>query len=379
MSKFIPYAQQWVDEADIRAVVKVLKSDWLTQGPKIAEFEKDVADYTGAKYAVAVSSGTAALHCACLSADIKKGDEVITTPITFAASANSVLYCGAKPVFADIKPDTWNINPKEIERKISSKTRAIIPVDFTGQPADLDEIKKIARKHKLVVIEDAAHAMGAIYKGKKVGGLSDLTILSFHPVKHVTTGEGGMILTNNFHYYQKLLMIRTHGITRRKDLLTKDEGSWYYEMHHLGYNYRLTDFQCALGLNQLKRLNQFLARRRSIVTQYNEAFKKIKEITIPYETSGVNSAWHLYIIRVKSNRREIFEALRRKKIQVNVHYIPVYYHPYYRKLGYKKGICSNAERYYEEAMTLPLFPKMTDSDVDYVIKIVKNVIGLYRK
>jgi len=380
MRKFIPYARQWINDSDIKTVVKTLKSDWLTQGPKIAEFEKAIAAYTGVKYAVAVSSGTAALHAACFAAGIKEGDEVITSAISFAASANCVLYCGGKPVFADIQQDTWNIDPREIEKKITRKTKAIIPVDFAGQPADLDEINKIARRHKLVVIEDAAHALGAEYKGKRIGGLSDLTILSFHPVKHITTGEGGMVLTNNKDYYQKLLMFRTHGITREEDLLTKNKGHWYYEMQHLGYNYRLTDLQCALGISQLKRLDKFLVRRRTIAKQYNKVFKNIEEITIPYEKLGVKSAWHLYIIRlnldkVKVTRREIFERLRQKKIGVNVHYIPVYYHPYYQRLNYQKGICPQAEKYYEEAITLPLYPKMTRSDVRYVIKTVENVVS----
>jgi dTDP-4-amino-4,6-dideoxygalactose transaminase len=248
----------------------------------------------------------------------------------------------------------------------------------------MDEIKRIARHRNLIVIEDAAHALGAIYKGKKIGGLSDLTILSFHPVKHITTGEGGMILTNNRNYYNRLLMFRTHGITKEKSLLTKDEGYWYYEMHHLGYNYRMTDFQCALGMSQLKRLPHFLNQRRVIAEKYNAAFKGLEEITIPYQNPSVKSAWHLYIIRLNldrlnATRRKIFDALRHKNIGVNVHYIPVYYHPYYRKLGYKKGICPNAERYYEEAITLPLFPKMTDSDVAYAIKTVKKIINSYKK
>jgi UDP-4-amino-4,6-dideoxy-N-acetyl-beta-L-altrosamine transaminase len=384
MKKFIPYARQWINEADIRAVTNVLRSDWLTQGTTVAKFEKAMANYTGAKYAVAVSSGTAALHAACFAAGIKEGDEVITSPITFAASANCVLYCGGKPVFADINPDTWNIDPSEIEKKIAQRTRAIIPVDFAGQPVELDKINKIAHKYNLVVIEDAAHALGAEYKSKKVGGLSDMTIFSFHPVKHITTGEGGMILTDNRDYYQKLLMFRSHGITRDSKFMAKDEGAWYYEMHYLGYNYRLTDIQCALGLSQLKRLNQFIARREAIVKRYNEAFGKIEEITIPYEKPDVKSAWHLYIIRLKldklkATRRKVFEELRNKKIGVNLHYIPVYRHPYYKRLGYQRGICPEAEKYYEEAISLPLFAKMTDLDIEYVIKTTGNTIKGHKK
>ncbi len=377
--KFLPYGHQWIDDEDIESVVEVLKGDWITQGPKIREFEKAVAEFVGTKYAVALSSGTAALHAACFIAGITPGDEVIVTPITFAASSNCVLYMGGRPVFADIKEDTYNIDPEEIERKITSKTKAIIPVDFAGQPSDLDEIYEIAKKHNSMIIEDASHVLGAEYKDKKVGSSSDLTIFSFHPVKHITTGEGGIVTTNNKGFYESLLMFRTHGITKNKAKLTKNEGPWYYEMQELGYNYRITDFQCALGISQLKKLDKFIGQRKEIVKRYNEAFRNIEEIIVPYEKPEVKSAWHIYVVRLnldklKTTRKKIFEALRGENIGVHVHYIPVYYHPYYQKLGYPKGLCPKAEKYYEEAITLPLFPKMSDKDVEDVISAVKKVI-----
>ena len=263
-TSLLPYGHQWIEDGDIHALIEILKTDWITQGPKIAEFEEKVADYCGAKYAVAVCNGTAALHAACAVAGISDGDEVITSPITFAASANSVVYCGGKPVFADIQGGTHNIDPAEIIKKVSPKTRAILPVDFAGHPCDIDEIKKIAREKGLLIIEDAAHALGAIYKGKKVGGLADMTTLSFHPVKHITTGEGGMVLTDNEEFYEALKVFRHHGIIRDEDKLSKVDGPWYYEINNPGYNYRITDFQCALGLNQLKKLDSFLQRRREI-------------------------------------------------------------------------------------------------------------------
>jgi len=265
--KTIPYGHQWIDNKDIKEVIKVLRSDWITQGPKVDEFEKAVAKYCGVRYAVAVSSGTAALHAAYAVAGIGPGDEVITTPLTFAAATNGIVYCGGKPVFADIQEDTLNIDPKEIEKKITKKTKAIAPVDFAGHPSDYDEILKIAKKYKLLIIEDAAHALGSEYKGKKIGSFADMTILSFHPVKAITTGEGGMILTNNKDFYEKLKIFRHHGIVKKPE-----EGGWYYEIENPGYNYRLTDFQCALGLSQLKKIDKFIKRRREIVEKYNYAF-----------------------------------------------------------------------------------------------------------
>ena len=384
--KLLPYGHQWIDEEDIKAVIEVLRSDWITQGPKVAEFEKEFAKYVGARYAVAVNSGTAALHAACFAAQIEKGDEVITTPITFAASANCVLYQGGTPVFADIKEDTLNIDPEEIKKKINQKTKALIPVDFTGLPVDLEKIQKISRENNLIIIEDASHALGASYKGSKIGSISDMTIFSFHPVKHITTGEGGMITTNNKKYYERLKLFRTHGITKDKDKLLNYDGPWYYEMQELGYNYRLTDFQCALGLGQLKKIDKFIQRRREIVKRYNSEFKDMQEIKIS-EINPIDSnpVWHIYMIQVnleklEVDRKKIYEALRAENIGVNVHYIPIHLQPYYRKrFGYHLGDFPKAENYYSRAITLPVFPKMSDKDIDDVIKAVKKVINYYKK
>lgn len=382
---YLPYGQQWIEDDDIEEVVKVLKSDYLTTGPKIKEFEEKFGKYVGGKYAVAISNGTAALHGASFAAGIKEGDEVITTPITFAASANCILYQGGKPIFADIDSSTYNIDPKDIEKKISSKTKAIVPVDFTGQPVNIDEINAIAKKYNLIVIEDGAHSLGAEYKGKKTGSLVDMTTFSFHPVKHITTGEGGVITTNNKELYEKLKLFRTHGITRDKQILyNKNEGSWYYEQLELGYNYRITDIQCALGISQLNKIDKFLRRRREIAEKYNEYLKDIDGIVLPYQEEYIKSSWHLYVIQLelekfKVGRREIFEALQAENIGVNVHYIPVYYHPYYQKLGYKKGLCPNAEKLYERIITIPLYPKMTDKDVKDVVEALDRVLKYYKR
>lgn len=382
--EYLAYGRQTIDEADIQAVVDVLKGDYLTTGPYIKEFEEKVAEYVGAKYAVAVSNGTTALHMACFAAEIKEGDEVIVSPMTFAASANCVLYCGGTPIFADIDPLTYNIDPNRIEEKITEKTKAIIPVDFSGQSVDMDRIKKIANKYDLLIIEDAAHALGSEYKGKKVGSLADMVMFSFHPVKPITTAEGGIITTNNEEFYRKMMIFRTHGITRDNELLEGNHGPWYYEQQFLGYNYRLTDLQSALGTSQMNKVDDFIDRRRGIVKKYNEAFKDLKEIIKPFEAEFSNSGWHIYVIKIKSEllrvtRKEIFEALQSENIGVNVHYIPVYLHPYYRDLGYKKGICPNAEELYENMITLPLFPSMTNEDVKDVITAVNKVINHYRK
>lgn len=381
---YLPYGRQWIDDEDVEEVIKVLKSDYITTGPKIREFEEKVAAYTGTKYAVAISNGTAALHAACFAVGIEPGDEVITTPMTFAASANCILYCGAKPVFADIDPQTYNINPEDIKRKITSKTKAIIPVHYTGQPVDIDEINKIAKQYGLTVIADGAHALGAEYKGSTVGSQTDMMTLSFHPVKHITTGEGGMILTNSKDLYEKLKLFRTHGITRDEKLLMKNEGPWYYEQHYLGYNYRMTDIQAVLGISQMNKLNKFLELRRKYAQMYNDAFKDVEELIIPYQLPYANSSWHIYVLqlrleKLKVGRKEVYEALLKENIGVNVHYIPVYYHPYYQRLGYKKGLCPNAEHLYERIITLPLFPKMTEEDINDVIEAVKKVINYYKK
>lgn len=381
---FLPYGKQYIDEDDLRAVVETLKSDMLTTGPKIAEFEKIVTEFTGAKYGAAMANGTAALHAAVFAAGIEENDEVITSPITFAASANCVLYQGGKPVFVDIDPKTYNLDPTILEAKITSKTKAIIPVDFTGQPADMDAIKELAKKHNLVVIEDASHSIGATYKSDKVGVLADLTTVSFHPVKHITCGEGGIVLTNNSDYYQKLTMFRNHGIVRGEQMQTENAPDWFYEQQVLGFNYRLTDILAALGISQMKKIGKFIQRRREIAEKYNQAFADFELLTIPYQHPTTNSSWHLYVIRLELEkltvgRREIYDALRKENLGVQIHYIPVYYHPYYQKLGYQKGICPIAEDCYERIITLPLFPLMSEQDVNDVIEIVYKVLNYYRK
>jgi UDP-4-amino-4,6-dideoxy-N-acetyl-beta-L-altrosamine transaminase len=381
---YLSYGKQTIDENDIQAVINVLKGDYLTTGPCVKEFEEKVANYVGAKYAVAVSNGTAALHMACSAAGIKEGDEVIVSPMTFAASSNAVLYCGGTPVFADIDPVTYNIDPKKIEENITSKTKAIIPVDFTGQSVDMDTIKTIADKHGILIIEDAAHALGSEYKGRKVGSQADMVEFSFHPVKPITTAEGGIVTTNSEELYKKMMIFRTHGITRDQNILVENHGTWYYEQQFLGYNYRLTDVQSALGTSQMNKIDEFISRRREIVKVYNYAFKDIKEIVTPFESDFSNSGWHIYVIKLNQDmltgtRKEVFEALSAENIGVNVHYVPVYLHPYYRKLGYKKGICPNAENLYENIITLPLYPSMTNEDIQDVINAVNKVIDYYRR
>lgn len=380
--RIIPYGHQFIDNADIKAVVGVLKSDWLTQGPKVNEFESALCAYTGAKYAVAVSSGTAGLHIACLAAGIKKGDEVITSPITFVASANCILYCNAKPVFADVELDTANISPIEIKKKITHRTKAIIPVHFAGHPCDMEEITSIARKNKLMVIEDAAHAQGAEYKGAKIGSCrySDMAIFSFHPVKSITTGEGGVILTNRKDLYQKLVMLRNHGITKENVLMQKSDGLWYYEMQDLGFNYRITDFQSILGVSQLEKLDRFIEARRKIARLYSRELSKIDAIELPSEDIDVKSAWHLYYIRIKGSkpdaiRKKVFCALRDSGIGVQVHYIPVYKHPYYKKIGYGDVVCANAESFYRRAISIPIYPAMTEKDTRYVIDTLSKIFA----
>lgn len=371
----IPYGRQTVEEDDIQAVIDVLKSDYLTTGPKVSEFEKMVADYVGVKYAVAISNGTAALHAACYAAGIEPGDEVIVTPLTFAASANCVLYCGGTPVFADVDSRTYNIDPADIRRKITDKTKAIIAVHLAGQPCDMDEIHKIAEEHHLIVIEDGAHALGSVYKGKKVGSLSDLTTFSFHPVKPITTGEGGMIVTDNEELYQKMLLFRSHGITRDDRLMTRNDGPWFYQQLFLGYNYRITDIQCALGCSQMKKLDRFLVKRKEIVNRYNEAFSDCRNIITPYQLPETESGWHLYIIQVRNcDRKKVFEQLRERGIAVNVHYIPVYMHPYYQEHGYEGVHCQNAEEIYSHIISLPLYPTLTGEEQEYVIEEVKSAV-----
>ena len=376
--KYIPYGCQWIDESDIQAVVETLKSDFLTQGPKIPEFEKALADYAGVPYAVVFNSGTAALHAAMFAIGLKKGDEAITTPNTFCATSNSVLYQNAKPVFCDINLGTYNIDETKIKSCVTSKTKAIIPVLFAGRPCDMDEILKIKKEFGLYVIEDACHALGAQYKGKKIGSIADISCFSFHPVKHVATGEGGAALTHSREFYEKMLQFRTHGITRQPELLKKNYGPWYYEMQFLGYNYRLTDIQAALGISQLKKIDKFIERRGVIARRYFEAFKDVEQIILPQESlpHGSVHAYHLFVIRVKNDRKDVFLKLRDKNLGVNVHYIPVYSQPFYKKKGfgkYKKS-CPCMEKYYESCLSLPIYPKMTDEDVEYVIKSVKESV-----
>ncbi len=387
-NNFLPYGQQWIGTEEIEEVIKVLKADYITQGPKIVEFENKIANYVGVEYAVSFSSGTAALHAACFAAGIQNGDEVITTPLTFAATSNSILYQQGKPVFVDVNKKTFLLDIEQVKEKITSRTKAIIPVDFTGQPVNMELFKEFAKDNGLVFIQDAAHSLGASFNNQKVGKIADMTIFSFHPVKPITTAEGGVVVTNNKGYFEKLLLFRSHGITRDYNLLTnKEEGPWYYEMLALGYNYRMTDIQAALGLAQLSKLDQFIERRRQLAQKYHELLSDLERnelITRPYVQKGALSGWHLYIIQLqldalRVNRKKIFEALHAMNIGVNVHYIPVYWHPYYKKLGYSKGLCPVAEKLYNSFITLPLFPKMTDQDVEDVVETLHSVLYYFKK
>ena len=378
------YGHQYIDEADVQAVVDVLRNGDLTCGPKIGELERKLCAITGAKYAVVCSNGTAALHIACLAAGIGSGDEVITTPITFAASANCALYCGAKPVFADINGETYNIDPKEVEAHVTERTKAVVAVDYTGQSVEEDELLDICRRHGLVLIEDGAHVIGTKYKGRANGSIADMTTFSFHPVKTVTGGEGGAVLTNSGEYYQKLLLYRSHGITRKEELMEHEpEGSWYYEQVALGYNYRMTDMQAALIISQLDKLPMFCERRKEIVRRYDEAFCEMPELFVQREIPESDTTRHLYILRIvpeklRIGRKRFFDALSAEKVCCNVHYIPTYYFPYYEKLGYKRGICPQAEKLYEEIISLPLYYAMSDEDVESVILAVKKIVDYYR-
>ena len=379
------YGHQYIDEADIQAVTEVLKSDYLTCGPKVTELEKKLCELTGAKYAVVCSNGTAALHIAALAAGLGEGDELITTPITFAASANCALYCGAKPVFADINPATYNIDPKSVQEKITDRTKAVVAVDFTGQAVELDPLLAMCHEKGITLIEDGAHSIGTKYNGKSVGSIADMTTFSFHPVKTVTGGEGGAVLTNSEDLYEKLLLYRAHGITRESKLLEREsDGPWYYEQIDLGYNYRITDIQCALILSQIDKLEKFAARRKEIVRKYNEAFSQIPELFVQQEIPESDTTRHLYILRIRPelltiDRKGFFEAMGAENICCNVHYIPVYRHPYYEKLGYKEGLCPNAEKLYHEMMSLPLYYSLTDQDVDDVIMAVRKIVDYYKK
>jgi len=378
----LPYGRQWIDEEDIAAVVEVLRSDWLTTGPKVAEFERSFAETVDAKEAIAVSNGTAALHAAMYALGIGPGDEVIVPPMTFAASANCILYQGGTPVFADVDAKTLLIDPNQVESKITCCTKAIIAVDYAGQPCDYDALTDIASAHNIHLVDDACHALGGYYKNKPVGSLADLNTFSLHPVKHITSGEGGVITTDDSAFAEKMRMFRSHGITldhRQRDI----SGSWFYEMIDLGYNYRLTDFQCALAMNQLKKLSGWVKRRQEIAKRYNVAFSGMPEITSLTVRKDVSHAYHLYVIRlnpekIHTDRATIFNALRADGIGVNVHYIPVHLHPFYQqKLGTKRGMCPVAEKAYEEIISISIFPMMNDNDVNDVINAVKKVIRAF--
>ncbi len=380
------YGHQYIDESDIEAVVNVLRSDYLTCGPKISELEAKLCRITGAKYAVVVSNGTAALHIAAMAAGIGEGDEVITSPITFAASANCTLYCGGKPIFADINPKTYNIDPADIERKITPATKAVVAVDFTGQAVAHKEIEALCKKHNLIFIEDAAHAIGTKYNQKPVGSLADMTCFSFHPVKTVTSGEGGAVTTNDENLYKKLVLYRSHGITRDiSQMKNPNDNPWYNEQVTLGYNYRLTDMQAALLISQLDKLPAFSRRRSELVDFYNKAFSDLPGIIIQEEIPESETTRHLYILqldteKVNCTRREFFDALAAEGIHCQVHYLPVYRHSYYEKeLGYPQGLCPNAEKLYERILSIPLFYKMTDQDARDVSDAVHKIIRYYAK
>lgn len=380
----IGYGHQYIDDSDIEAVVNVLKSDYLTQGPSVTAFEKKICEITGAKYCVAVSNATAGLHIAVAALELGEDSEGITTPNTFLASSNCMVYNNVKPVFADIDSVSYNIDPKEIEKHISAKTKLLIPVHFAGLPCEMEEISAIAKKNNLHVIEDAAHAIGSQYAdGSYVGNCkySDMTVFSFHPVKTITTAEGGAVTTNSDELYQKLLMLRSHGVTKDESILTKNPGPWYYEMHSLGFNYRMTDMQAALGVTQLQKLDFFKKRRREVIAMYNKAFVDMKYLKTPYEPDNVCSCFHLYVTQIDfeslgKSRAQVMKELRDKGIGTQVHYIPVSTQPFYKNtFGYKDGDFPVAEKYYEQELSLPLYPGLSDDDVDTVIKAVKEVIG----
>ncbi|RJP27545.1 MAG: UDP-4-amino-4,6-dideoxy-N-acetyl-beta-L-altrosamine transaminase [Candidatus Omnitrophota bacterium] len=377
--KLLPYGRHSVSEEDIRAVVEVLRSDWLTTGPKIAEFEQQIAEFVGVKEGVAVNSGTAALHCAMFAAGIGPGDEVIVPPLTFAATANCILYMGGRPVFADIEPDTLLLDPAEVEKKITDKTKAVIAVDYAGQPCDYDALRAITDRHGLLLIADSCHALGARYKDRPIGSLADLTCFSFHPVKHITTGEGGMVVTDNPDFAEPIRRFRNHGITT-DHRQRSERGTWYYEMTDLGFNYRITDFQCALGISQLKRLQEWVSRRREIAASYDRVFVDVDAVQMVRIRPDAYHAYHLYPIllrleKLNISRTILFQELVSAGIGVNVHYIPVHLHPYYRRrFQTGAGNCPHAEQRYEQLLSLPMFPAMRDDDVEFVIQQITQVI-----
>jgi len=378
----LPYGRQYVDEGDIEAVREVMKSDFLTTGPAVKKAEEKLCEITGAKYGVAVCNGTTALHCACMAADISPGDEVIVTPLTFAASANCVLYCGGTPVFADIDSETWELSPQAVRDSITPRTKAVIAVDYTGQPCEYSSIAGICEENGLTLIEDASHAIGTRYKGRPAGSIADMTTFSFHPVKTVTSGEGGAVMTDSYETCDRLRLAAKHGITHNPKVTGTDD-LWYYEQIELGNNYRLTDMQCALLMSQLEKLSLFARRRKQITEQYKTALEDIPEVILQREYEGSDTVRHIFVVRLdlsmlKAGRKQVFDALRAENIGVNVHYIPVYWFPYYSAMGYRRGICPNAEALYESIVTLPMFYSMTDGDVRDVIAAVKKVIYYYR-
>jgi perosamine synthetase len=379
----LPYGYQTVDDDDVQAVIETLRSPWLTTGPKVEEFETAFAGSVGASHGVSVTNGTAALHASMAVLHLDPDDEVIVTPLTFVSSANCILFAGGRPVFADVDPSTLLLDPRQVEAKVTARTKAIIAVDYAGLPCDYDALRKIADRYGLAIIADACHALGGGYHGRPVGSLADLTVFSLHPVKHITTGEGGMITTNEPERARRLKIFRNHGITsdhRQRELL----GSWYYEMEELGFNYRLTDIQCALGLSQLKKLKSWVSRRRQIAATYAAALSSFEEIELPASPADRDHAWHLYVIRLhlerlRVGRVEVFRALRAENLGVNVHYIPVPWQPFYQRLGYGKGQWPVAEAAYERIMSLPIWPGMTEHDVQDTIIGVKKVLAAYRK
>jgi|YelNatPaOPRAMG01_1025707.scaffolds.fasta_scaffold54762_2 UDP-4-amino-4,6-dideoxy-N-acetyl-beta-L-altrosamine transaminase len=384
-AKFVPFASPLISDDEIAEVVDTLKSGWLTTGPKVQRFEKEFAQFVGSKYAIAVSSCTAALHLALVATGIGPGDEVITTPFTFVATANVILHVGAKPIFVDIRPDTFNIDVEKISAVITPKTRAIIPVHYAGQPCEMDEIMEIATKHKLLVIEDAAHAIAAEYKGRKVGTIGDVTCFSFYATKNLMTGEGGMVTTNHAELAEKIRILSLHGMSKDAWKRYTATGSWYYEVLSPGYKYNMTDIQASLGIHQLQKLEIFQKRREEIVKAYNQAFAGLDAVVPPFVQPGVKHAWHLYVIkivpeRLKIDRNRFIEALKEEGVGTSVHFIPVHLHPYYReKFGFKRGDFPRAEEAYDRVISLPLYPKMSDEDVGHVIEAVRKVATRYKK
>jgi UDP-4-amino-4,6-dideoxy-N-acetyl-beta-L-altrosamine transaminase len=378
MPRFLPYGRQWIDDDDIAAVVGVLRSDYLTTGPAVTRFETALTEATGAQHAVALNSGTSALHAMYFAAGIGPGDEIITSPLTFAATANAALYLGATVRFVDVEPDTGNLDPDLVETAITERTKAIVPIDFAGHPADYDPLRAIAERHDLKLLADAAHSLGASYKGRPVGTLADASELSFHPVKPITTAEGGAVTTDDPDLARRAARFRTHGITKdAAELERPDEGPWWYEQHDLGLNYRLTDVQAALGTSQLLKLERFIARRRAIAAQYDAALADVDALELPGRRAAIEPGWHLYVVRARDLglRGPLFERLRAQGLGVQVHYLPVYWHPYYARLGYPRGLCPRAEQYYAGAISLPIHPAMSDDDVARAIEAVWSAVG----